>query len=323
MIFISLALGARAAGVQVRGANSALIVSNAIIDAVFGRKREGSVLCTSCGVLVGVNDDKCYNCGRRNPALWGFAPVLRTLGNDLGFTPFVFGLCTIMFVLTTIASAGFTGGISLWGPSTGTLLIFGASGAEAVFYYSRWWTVLSASWLHGGIIHFAVNMMSLRTLAPMVAEFYGPSRMIIIYTAGSIAGFLLSSVGARYFPVFPVIGGREIWWQHVTVGASASLAGLIGAVAYYGRRSGSGMIRTQAIQWITSMFIYGLLIPIIDNYAHLGGLAGGYAMARVLDPLKRERGDHIVIAVLCLAASVAAILYSAVPILIELYLSRQ
>ena len=38
------------------------------------------MLCASCGVLVGVNDDTCYNCGRRNPALWGFAPALRELG---------------------------------------------------------------------------------------------------------------------------------------------------------------------------------------------------------------------------------------------------
>jgi rhomboid protease GluP len=290
---------------------------------VFGRKRTGSVLCTSCGVLVGVNDEKCYNCGRRNPALWGFAPALRTLGNDLGFTPFVFGLCTIMFVLTMVASAGFTGGINLFGPTTGTLLVFGASGAGPVFYYDRWWTVLSAAWLHGGIIHFALNMLALRTLAPMTAEFYGPSRMVIIYTAGSIVGFTLSAVAARYFPPFPIIGGQVFWQQHVTLGASASLAGLLGALAYYGRRSGSSMVRSQAMQWITSMFIFGLLIPIIDNYAHLGGLLGGYGIARVLDPLKPERGDHIVMAILCLAASVAAILWSSVPILLEMYMSRQ
>ena len=53
------------------------------------RQRTGSVICTSCGVLVGVNDDRCYNCGRRNPGLWGFAPLLRSLGHDLGFVPFV------------------------------------------------------------------------------------------------------------------------------------------------------------------------------------------------------------------------------------------
>ena len=283
------------------------------------------MLCTSCGVLVGVNDDKCYNCGRRNPALWGFAPALRALGNDLGFTPFVFGLCTVMFGLTMIASTGLGGGglFGLLAPDARILFLFGASGALPVFVEGRWWTVLSAAWLHGGILHFGLNMLSLRTLAPMIAEFYGASRMVIIYTAGSVAGFTLSAVAARYFPEIPIIGGRADWYRHMTVGASASLAGLLGAMVYYGRRSGSGMVRAQATQWVTSMFVYGLLIPIIDNYAHLGGLAGGYVVARFLDPLKPERGDHIVIAILCLLASVAAILWSAVPILIQLYLSRQ
>src|SRR5258706_7370596 len=60
-----------------------------IIDRMLRRQRTGSVICTSCGVLVGVNDATCYNCGRRNPGLWGFAPVLRTLGADLGLIPFI------------------------------------------------------------------------------------------------------------------------------------------------------------------------------------------------------------------------------------------
>jgi rhomboid protease GluP len=286
---------------------------------VFGRKRTGSVLCTSCGVLVGVNDATCYNCGRRNPSLWGFAPVLRTLGNDFGFMPIAFGLCVFMYVLTIVASAGISGGgFDLFGPSGYALFLFGASGAGPVFYDYRWWTVLSAAWLHGGIIHIAVNMMSLRTLVPLVGEFYGPARMVIIYTAGSVVGFTLSATAAEYLPVFPVIGGRPVPSGHLTVGASASLAGLLGALAYYGRRSGSTMIRTQAVQWITMMFIYGVLIPVIDNYGHLGGLIGGYLAARWLDPLKPERVDHMVIALVCFAASVAAILYSAVPSLLDL-----
>ena len=56
---------------------------------MFKRQTTGSVVCSSCGSLVGVRDEKCYNCGRRNPGLWGFAPLLRSLGNDLGFVPLV------------------------------------------------------------------------------------------------------------------------------------------------------------------------------------------------------------------------------------------
>ena len=43
------------------------------------RKTSGSVVCPSCGSLVGVNDERCYTCGRANPGMWGFAPALRHL----------------------------------------------------------------------------------------------------------------------------------------------------------------------------------------------------------------------------------------------------
>ena len=56
----------------------------------------------------------------------------------------------------------------------------------------------------------------------------------------------------------------------------------------------------------------------IDNFAHAGGFFGGYLAARYLDPLKPERIDHIVIAVICLVATLAAIaasFVSALPLL--------
>jgi len=52
---------------------------------VFQRRTTGSVVCPSCGSLVGVRDDKCYSCGRSNPGLWGFGPALRQIGINLGF----------------------------------------------------------------------------------------------------------------------------------------------------------------------------------------------------------------------------------------------
>jgi rhomboid protease GluP len=69
------------------------------------------------------------------------------------------------------------------------LFLFGASGAVPVFQYGRVWTVLSAAWLHAGILHILFNMMAVRQLAPMTTELYGPGRMVIIYTAGAVVGF--------------------------------------------------------------------------------------------------------------------------------------
>ena len=68
------------------------------------RQRTGSVVCASCGSLVGVNDDKCYTCGRRNPGLWGFGPVLRRFGNDLGFVSLVVYGCAASYAATLLVT---------------------------------------------------------------------------------------------------------------------------------------------------------------------------------------------------------------------------
>ncbi len=268
------------------------------------------MICTSCGVLVGVNDDTCYNCGRRNPGLWGFGPLLRSLGNDLGFVPFVIGGCAVVYVLTLVASRGniSQGGVfSFLGPSTQALFLFGASGSVPVFVAGRWWTVLSAAWLHAGVLHILFNMMAVRQLAPATADLYGPGRMVIIYTAGSVAGFALSSFAGAYIPPLFILRGSTI-----TVGASASISGLIGALMYYGRRSGSGIVRSEASRYVLMLVIYGFMMPGIDNYAHAGGFGGGYLAARLLDPLTPERGDHLAIAVVCLVLSVVSIVVSVI-----------
>jgi rhomboid protease GluP len=265
---------------------------------VFKRKTEGSVLCTSCGVLVGVNDPTCYNCGRRNPGLWGFAPALRGLANDLGFISIVTGGTIIMYVLSLVMSRDGTN-IGLT-PSSGALMILGASGAVPVFQYGWWWTVLTAGWLHGGVLHIFFNVLWIRQLGPEIANLYGAGRMVIIYTIAGIAGFALSSVmGLLPIPFF----GAPL-----TVGASASIFGFLGALVHYGRRTGSLHARQMGLQYALFMGIMGFVFSGVDNAAHLGGFTGGYLASLMLDPLKKERADHVLIAIGCLALTLIAIL---------------
>ncbi len=275
---------------------------------MFGRKTTGSVVCPSCGSLVGVRDDKCYICGRANPSLWGFAPVLRRLGADLGFVPLVVGASVVLYALTLLASGQglrvMGGGMSILAPSGESLFLFGSSGAVPVFLYGRWWTVLSATWLHGGLLHILFNMMWVRDIGPSTADIVGPGRTVIIYVVSGVCGFLFSSVAGWYVPL-PFLGGASY-----TVGASASIFGLLGALVHYGRKSGSSLIHGQAKQWALIMFIYGLIMPGIDNYAHAGGFLGGYAVSAFFNPLTKERGDHVLIAVVCLLATFVAIVAS-------------
>ena len=239
-------------------------------------------------------------------------------GSDLGFVPFVIGTCAVIYALALCYTVfildqpiGMGGLFSLLSPSVEANFVFGASGTVPVFGYGRWWTVLSAGWLHGGVLHIIFNMSVVRQMAPAVAEVFGPGRMVIIYTMGSIAGFALSSIAGAYLPPLPSPGFVMLSGSHFTVGASASIAGLIGAIMFYGRRSGSGMARSYASRYVVMLVIIGLL-PGIDNYAHAGGFAGGYLAARFLDPLKPERVDHVAVAVGCLALSLLSVVYSVI-----------
>jgi rhomboid protease GluP len=283
---------------------------------MFKRQTTGSVVCASCGTLVGVNDDRCYSCGRRNPGLWGFGPVLRRLGNDLGFVPLVvyvcIGLYFAMLVMTLVLGGDIMGGgnfLSILSPHLNVTRIFGASGGVPVFVEGKWWTLLSASWLHGSALHILFNMMWVRQLGPATADIYGAARMVIIYTVAGVLGFFLSSLAGALLPPLLIIGGAPF-----TLGASAAIFGLLGSLVYYGRRSGSSIVRTEALGYAIPLFMFGLFIPGIDNYAHAGGFAGGYLAGMWLDPLKPERMDHFFGAAFCIFASWIAIAASIVAV---------
>jgi rhomboid protease GluP len=276
---------------------------------VFQRRTTGSVVCPSCGSLVGVRDDKCYTCGRSNPGLWGFGPALRNLGVNFGFAPLVVGTCVTLWVITVLMSGAAIGGgglLSLLSPSGQILILFGASGSYPVIVLGRWWTVLSAGWLHAGLLHVAMNMYWVWQMGPAITELFGSARTVIIYTIGGIAGFALSTLFGAYLPGLPFLHGSAL-----TVGASAPVFGLIGALYHYGRTV-SGVVKQMAMSIILQAVIFGLLIPNIDNTAHLGGFIGGYLMSAFLNPMTRERGDHMLIAVGCLAASFLSIVASIV-----------
>ncbi len=276
------------------------------------RQTGGSVVCPSCGSLVGVNDERCYRCGRWNPGLWGFAPWLRRLGNDFGFVPIVIGGCTLLYIASLLltvavsgpAALGASGLFSILSPSNPALYLLGESGSVPVFERGRWWTLLSAGWLHGNLLHILFNMMWVRQLAPVVADMYGAGRMIIIYTVAGAAGFLLSSAAGQFDLSLPLFYGAAY-----TIGASASIMGLLGALVHYGRRI-STAVYSQAISYAVILFVFGLAMPGVDNFAHAGGFAGGYLASVWLNPMQPERQEHLIGALVCLVAVALSVVAS-------------
>jgi rhomboid protease GluP len=152
-------------------------------------------------------------------------------------------------------------------------------------------------------------MMWVRTLGPATVDMIGPGRTVVVYVVAGVCGFLLSSVAGAYFGGFgiPMLRGASL-----TIGASASVFGLLGALVHYGRMSGSSHLRGEAMRYAVILFIFGLIMPGVDNYAHAGGFAGGYAMSAFFNPLTKERGDHLLVAALCVGATFAAILVSVI-----------
>jgi rhomboid protease GluP len=229
------------------------------------------------------------------------------------------GACASLYVLMLLMSARtgrlepIGGMMTILAPDLQTEVVFGASGYKPFIENGWWWTLLTASWLHGSFLHILFNMMWVRDLGSAAADVVGPSRTVIIYTVSGACGFLLSSL--TYGLAIPIIPGfLVLHGGYVTLGASASIFGLLGALWHYGRTSGSSYIRAQAGYYAAVLFVMGLAMPGVDNFAHAGGFIGGYATSALFNPMKRERGDHLILVIACLVATLLAFVYHAVTV---------
>lgn len=268
-----------------------------------------AVVCPECARLVAASEPVCPFCGASRPAGGGLDGLLRRLFG-LPFEYAVIVVCAALYLLSLAldpAAVSFGGGIfGVLRPSTESILALGGSGAYPVFGLGNWWTVLSATWLHGGLIHILFNMLWVRQLAPAVASAYGTARTALIYVGSGACGFILSSVMGAWFGGLPsFLRGATL-----TIGASASIFGLLGAVVYFGRRHGFGAAARQAWTFAVVLFLMGVILPGVDNYAHLGGFLGGYLGAQLLAPTRAESRTDRLAAAVALVASVVAVLWS-------------
>ena len=168
--------------------------------------------------------------------------------------------------------------------------------------------MLSASWLHGNLLHILFNMMWVRDLGPATVDFVGPARTVIIYIVSGVCGFLLSSVAGSYWRVpMPFLqrrGRSRSARRRRFSGCSARWCTTAGAAA------AARFVQSKAMRYAIILFVFGLIMPGVDNYAHAGGFVGGYATRRFSTRCTRERGDHMIVAAVCLVATVLALAYS-------------
>ncbi len=161
-------------------------------------------------------------------------------------------------------------------PSLDVLNFLGASGTIPIIKFQAWWSLITANWLHGGLLHILFNMLALKTVAPLVIKEYGIFRMFSIYTLAGISGFLLSYFGN----------------VHITIGASSGLCGLIGASLYFGKSRGGQwgqLVYKQTSGWVVSLVIIGFLMPNINNWGHAGGLIAGIFFGWIMGYNEKRR----------------------------------
>lgn len=245
-------------------------------------RQTGSMLCPSCRKLIAVDEPRCPFCGALRPGLWGWGPVLqRFFGSALDLVPVLIGACAIVYAAGLLLDLGgaLRGGgslLALLSPSRWALYRLGMTGGWAKAE-GHWWTVLTAIYLHGGILHLALNMLAFRNLGAEAQELFGKARFFVLFTLSGAGGFLLSNALSA----------------HATVGASGAILGLVGARLAFARRRGGALgqfVSRQTLQWVGMLLVFGFLMPGIDNAAHVGGFAVGFVLGRRL-PAAWERPE--------------------------------
>lgn len=238
-----------------------------------GNQQPRPKLCPNCGSLVGISATRCHNCGTN--LRFSMAAINRSLsGVFSGPTPVTTALLVanlLMFGVEWMATTadGGGGGLSILGSMGGfSTYRLGASFGPAIFGLHEWYRLVTAMFLHGGLIHIGLNMMALLQLGPALEELYGSARYLFLYVVTGAVGFLLSAATG-----------------HLSLGASGALLGIVGAMlAVTSKRGGSYMreLRSRLTSSVVMLFVIGLLPGIrIDNWAHGGGLAAGFVLGKV------------------------------------------
>jgi rhomboid protease GluP len=242
-------------------------------------------MCPHCRAFITIDDRTCPYC---HEEVGPRAADIRNAGSVIGgFIPrarfntmLILLINAGLYVATVLFSmkAGRGGGMDL---DSQTLLDFGGKvGLRYLLglseYQGQWWRLVTAGFLHGGLFHILMNSWVLFDLGAQVEEIYGASRMWVVFFIGSCSGFLLSA-----------------WWNPgLSIGASAGLCGLIGAMIALGVRHRNPMgqaIRGMYIRWAVYILLMGFL-PFfnIDNAAHMGGLIGGFCIGYIAETPGRQ-----------------------------------
>jgi rhomboid protease GluP len=258
------------------------------------------VPCSRCGWPVSPDAVQCPVCGQRNPSTYASNPVLAAIVQlrrtwrrlwgglrhrlglsqrrpvspvtpapgwlmlpNVSYVNAIIVACIALYVLALALGLAWTPGFTnLLTPSDIALYKLGMTGRLPVAN-GRWWTLITAVYLHGGLLHIAFNMLAVYQVGPLVERLFGAYRFFLIYTVSGLLGALIST----------------LMGTHLTVGASGAIFGLMGALIYYGHRVGELPRFLPILRWAAINFLLGIVTPQVDNWGHAGGFVGGILIA--------------------------------------------
>jgi len=244
------------------------------------RKRSGAVVCPGCGKLVDVSEPVCPYCGRPSPGLFGYGPAVQRVLGGFDLSVAVIGACVVLYVLSLVIDPRdilrMAGMFDILAPTSRALAVLGMTGGFAMAQ-GRWWTLLTAVFLHGSLLHLLFNMVITRQYLPHVVELYGSARAWVIFVVAGAVGFAVSNLAVGVS----------------TIGASGAIFGLLAALIVYGRRTHQHAVTQQLWASAGMMFVFGFLMPTVNNWAHAGGFAGGFVAAEALSFAGRRESPFL------------------------------
>jgi rhomboid protease GluP len=151
----------------------------------------------------------------------------------------------------------------------GRILVLLGAKYNQLIMEGEYYRLVTAMFLHGGLIHIGFNMYALKSLGPFIESIFGKVKYVIIYFIGGIASSLFS-----------------YWFSDaISVGASGAIFALLGSALVYSIKLKNKIGRdflSNIAQVIVVNLILGFTISNIDNFGHIGGLIGGITISLIL-----------------------------------------
>jgi len=252
--------------------------------------------CARCNGVFPAHETECPFCGasvESYGALGRFVEGL--LPRDRGMTKVLSGLAVAVFLLVGLVA----GSGAFLAPTTYTLIHFGAMFPPYVLE-GEVWRLVTALFLHGGIIHIGFNVYALWSVGGLVENSYGKSRFLLAFVLTGVVSTLASLLWglvavdvAQAIPIPMLLDpAKATSFGTTSVGMSGAITGLIGVGVMGGHKVKNEVgtrVRNALLKWMGITVVFGLLVPGVDNAAHIGGFVAGLLLGLVL-PLKSGAG---------------------------------